>query len=705
MDFDDQIRVLQAAQGDPARLALATVDLAYPALPDAERGAIKEALEAAAVPHWCDELILATLLQIPPADAAARFAHLRGLRVVEPFPARGLNAVNVHEASRLALRKAVAADPRERFGELGRRSVAYFATDLTPSGRIEWIYHLLGVDPDCGATELKKLDRDQTSSPYPKDQYALAAALQELEDTGLAQGRARVWALLVIAWTRVGRGEAAQLGDAARKALSLARNAADPRAEADAQCLLGSVLRAQGKLTDAQAAFGENLAISRGLAEQDPTNAGWQRGLAVAHRWVGGVLQAQGKPTEAYAALGEYLAISCRLAEQDPTNAGWQQELAVAHDFVGCVLQAQGKLTKAQAAFAEALTISHRLAEQDPTNAGWQRGLAVAHGRVGDVLQARGELTEAQAAFARALAISRRLAGQDPTNAWWQRDLVVVCDFVGCALQAQGKLMEARAAFAEALAISRRLAEQDPTNADWQRALAVALSRVGDVLMKAQGNLTEAQVTFGEALAISRRLAEQDPTNVGRQRDLAVACGRVGGISRATGKLTEARAAFGEALAINRRLAEQDPASVDWQWGLAVAHDRVDDILLAQGKHGEALEVVGELERMAPTTSEKSGAEAVRQALKFRDFALGIALKLREGDPQSVSYGRTVAMSLFLSFQQAQSAGDKGMANQCLAGCRKVLYALITLGCQLDPPMMQIYQQINEAAGGPLSKT
>ena len=75
MDFAEQLRVLQAAQGDPAKLALATVDLAYPALSDAERAALKESLEGAAIPHWCDEAILAALLGItarkaPPGSPA-----------------------------------------------------------------------------------------------------------------------------------------------------------------------------------------------------------------------------------------------------------------------------------------------------------------------------------------------------------------------------------------------------------------------------------------------------------------------------------------------------------------------------------------------------------------------------------------------------------------------------------------------------------
>jgi Flp pilus assembly protein TadD len=105
----------------------------------------------------------------------------------------------------------------------------------------------------------------------------------------------------------------------------------------------------------------------------------------------GGVLQAQGKLEQAQAAFAEYLAISQRLAEQDPSNAGWQRDLAVAHSKVGGVLEAQGKLEQAQAAFAECLAISRRLAEQDPSNAGWQRDLAIAHSRVGGVLEAQGK--------------------------------------------------------------------------------------------------------------------------------------------------------------------------------------------------------------------------------------------------------------------------------------------------------------------------
>ncbi len=107
------------------------------------------------------------------------------------------------------------------------------------------------------------------------------------------------------------------------------------------------------------------------------------------------MLAAQGDLKEARAAFAEALAISRRLAEQDPSNAGLQRELAAAHIRVGDVLAAQGDLKEARAAFAEALAISRRLAEQDPSNAGLQRDQAVAYNRVGGVLEAQGEFKAA----------------------------------------------------------------------------------------------------------------------------------------------------------------------------------------------------------------------------------------------------------------------------------------------------------------------
>jgi tetratricopeptide (TPR) repeat protein len=468
MDFTEHLRVLQAAQGDAAKLTLATVDIAYPALQDAERAALKESLEAAAIAHWCDDAILATLLDITVDESAARLGRLRPLSVVEPFPARGKTAVNVHEAARLALRRALAASPDEKFRTLSARAVMCFRDDDTAPGRIEWIYHLLCANPEVGATQLEKLDREWSNQARPEERAALANALKELDETELVAGRSRVWVLLAIAWARASRGEDAQLGDTAVEALALARSCGDSRAEGDSQWLLGRVLVAQGKLTEALNAYRENLAISERMAELDPSDAGWQRELAMAHGQVGDVLLMQGDLTRAEREYSNCSSILRRLVNSDPLHAVWQSDLSTTLASVGFVLEAQGRLTEAQAAHEAALAIRQRLAELDPGNAGWQSDLAVAHNRVGGVLEAQGRLTEAQAAHEAALAIRQRLAELDPGNAGWQSGLAVAYNRVGGVLEAQGRLTEAQVAYEAALAISQRLAELDPGNPDLQ---------------------------------------------------------------------------------------------------------------------------------------------------------------------------------------------------------------------------------------------
>ena len=422
MDFAAQLRVLQAAHGDPAKLALAAVDLAYPSLPDTERALLKETLAAAAIPHWCDEALLAALLGISVEASTARLVRLRGLNVVEPFPARGLNAVNVHEAARLALRKAMAEEAGERFRALSGRAAATFADDFSPTGRIEWLYHLLCADPERGAAECEALDRKWSSAARPEDRYALALVLAELEASGLVAGRARVEVLLCVAESRSSRGETAQLQSNASVALALAKQCGHASGEARANSLVGDVFQAQGKLAEAHAAFEARMQISRRLAQLDPSNAEWQRGLAVAHSKVGDVLQAQGKLAEAQAAFGENLRISRGLAELDPGNAGWQRELAVAHSTVGDVLQAQGKLAEAQAAFAEGLKIFRALTELDPGNAGWQRDLAVACVKVARAEQELGRMTSAVAHFAEAQRVYAALVKAAPGFVEWVKE-------------------------------------------------------------------------------------------------------------------------------------------------------------------------------------------------------------------------------------------------------------------------------------------
>ena len=431
MDSVEQLQLIRNAHGDPALLAFATVDLAFPDIPDDDRVALRLALEAAAVPHWCDAAILAELIDDSGSLSPGQWARLKTVPVVEPFPARGVDAGNVHEASRLAIRKRLAETQRTRFIEFSARSARVFEADTRSIGRIEWIYHLLVADPERGAVELEDLDRAWSGTARHEDLAALSVTLTELDTSQMLRGRPLVRARLVVAQRRADLAGAASLGDLANQLLQAAEAIDDARLTGDAYSLVGDVAQARGDLAAAERAFTQDLTISERLAVLDPANTGWQRELAVAYSSVGDVAQDRGDLAAAEQAFTQSLAISERLAALDPANTGWQRGLAVAYSSVGVVAQARGDLAAAEQAFTQDLAIFERLAALDPANTGWQRELAVAYSRVGDVAQDRGDLAAAEQAFTQYLAISERLTALDPANTGWLGDLAVAHSRVG----------------------------------------------------------------------------------------------------------------------------------------------------------------------------------------------------------------------------------------------------------------------------------
>jgi len=166
--------------GDPALRALATVDQAFPGDSEAERGALRSALEAAAVPHWCDAAILTALIDDSGLLGPGQWALLKVLPVIEPCPEQGADAGRVAEGSRLAIRRRLAGTERARFLELSRRMAHRLAADTRPASRIERIYHLLAADAERGIVELTELNRRWTAEARHADLMALARVLTEL---------------------------------------------------------------------------------------------------------------------------------------------------------------------------------------------------------------------------------------------------------------------------------------------------------------------------------------------------------------------------------------------------------------------------------------------------------------------------------------------------------------------------------------------
>jgi tetratricopeptide (TPR) repeat protein len=476
-------------------------------------------LIAAAVPHWCDHAFLAALLETTPEEGDRLLGHLCTLTVVEPFPARGARAVNVHETARHALREQLRKTDPARWKALSIRARAHVANGTESHARIEALYHLFAIDQIAAAAACQALDREFADSGRPEVRHALAIALRELSYGGWLQGAAQVEALLCPLQVRSWRGEAAQLESEARAVVELARGASHTSGVCRGLEILSDALEAKGRLDESLAVSRECLAISQRMASADPSNAVWQREVAGAHRRIGDIAEEQERLDDALGAFAEYLAILQRLASTDPFHAGWQIALGVAYNRVGGIAQAQGRLDDALTAFAAYLDISQRLASTNPSHADWQRELGVAYNNIGAVAEAQGRFDRALAAFRNALAVAQRLAEIDPSNVSWQRDLATAYNRVGNVAEEQGRLDDALAAFRDELAISQRLAATDPSNAGWQRALAVAHNKFGQVLQDI-GDQEGAQSNYKSAVVIMERAVALAPETDKWKQDL-----------------------------------------------------------------------------------------------------------------------------------------------------------------------------------------
>jgi tetratricopeptide (TPR) repeat protein len=559
MDFAEQLKILEAVQGQPGALALALIDITFYALPEGERSELKEALQAAAVPHWVTPAILAHLLEVSEDIAAERLARLRQLTVMEPFRARGEGACNVHESTRLALRQQLWSDEHTRapFIALSARAWQWFAQQPDPAERIEALYHHFIAEPQTAATAWDKLHR---ALYQPQHRQSTATALAEHLSAQMLSGTAQAAALLAHGWWRESRGDYSGLLAQAEQALALAGD--DLWLQADASCLKGRTLQNRGELAVALQAYQHHQALMLDLTQHDPDNAGWQRDLSVSYNNLGSVKQAQGDLAGAAQGYQQCNAIMLARSQRDPDNADWQRDLSVSYNQVGSVKQAQGDLAGAAQAYQQYNAVMLALTQRDPDNADWQRDLSVSYNNVGSVKQAQGALAGAAQAYQQALAIRLTLTQRDPDNAGWQRDLSVSYSNVGLVKQAQGDLAGAAQAYQQALAIMLALTQRDPDNADWQRDLSVSYNQVGSV-KQAQDDLAGAAQAFQQALTIRLALTQRDPDNADWQRDLYVSQWNLGYLREQQNDWPAAAEQYAQVLAVAERLQQADKLNAE----------------------------------------------------------------------------------------------------------------------------------------------
>ena len=337
MNLEEQQFVLQATGGSPALLALTTVDLTHRDGSEEERARIKHALLLAAVPHWCGRDLLAMLLKTTPESSEHMLTRLRVLTVVETFPARGADAINVHEATRGALRLHLRSTDPVLWQQASAVACEYVACNAEPHARIEALYHTFATAPDSAAIECDKLAYE-FANVNPEGQYALALVLQELLAEGWLDGAARLQAMLTVLETRGSREERATTESEVRHVLQLALATGSTVAIARAQCLLGDALLSAGNVKDAATAFQAYRSLASQVVSAGVDDLRWRRELGKAHAKIGEVQQREQNYEQAFSSFRASFEVAQELAILEPTSALRQRELSVAYARVERIL-------------------------------------------------------------------------------------------------------------------------------------------------------------------------------------------------------------------------------------------------------------------------------------------------------------------------------------------------------------------------------
>jgi len=514
MDLDEQqmLRILSEANGDPVRLALSTVDITYAALAESERARIRDALLAAAIPHWFDEQILSAVLDTSIEEGALLTKQLSSLPNVESFLARGVDAHDVHEASRLLFREHLRSARPDLWKTYSERAHDYFRTGTEAHLRIESLFHLFAENSESAVIHCRALDRAIRNSLDTRS--ALCLALNELTAAGWLTGAALVEAIGIPLWYRASRGEVSLLETEALGLLDLARRHAHPSRLADVLILVGDVCVTHAQMDRALDAFDESHSILRKLTKQNPTDIDWNRSLSVSLERLGDHAMRQGEPLVALDRYNECLTIAERLALRDPGNIDWQRDLAVSLSKLGELAFSESDFPSALQRFTASLAIRRSLADRDPSNSTSQRSLSVSLSKLGALAMKLEDYAGALERFSECLRIRERLVLSDPSNLEWQRDLSLTLERLGDIAMVRNDPVSAWAHFTASLDISRQLAENDPTNAEFQSDLAIShikRSDVADASSHAQLKEDESRAAFTLLDDLSRRGIRLDP--------------------------------------------------------------------------------------------------------------------------------------------------------------------------------------------------
>ncbi len=349
-----------------------------------------------------------------------------------------------------------------------------------------------------------------------------------------------------------------------------------------ARLYLGDACRVQGRLDEAEAAYGAALVSLRALAEQAPSDVDRQRNLALCLVRRGNILELAG---DAGAARRDYTAAVALYRSLDGSGSGpaaARVDLASALDKLGDILRLSGDMPAARRAWEESLAIRRGVLQADPDQPVALRYLSFSLLNVGDASNAQGEHDQAEACFLEALQIRRRLQALHPQSALAQKELTVALERCGNAAMSRADFGAARGFYDASLELDRLRVAQDSSNFKARLDLAISLVKCGDVALSQQRVQSCAEF-YHESLRLLRSMSAEQPRSIKARTALIQVIEQLGELQRESGDFEAARATLAEGRELILAAVQQDTTNAELRQALASISLRYGDVQFTSG--------------------------------------------------------------------------------------------------------------------------
>jgi serine/threonine protein kinase/tetratricopeptide (TPR) repeat protein len=341
-----------------------------------------------------------------------------------------------------------------------------------------------------------------------------------------------------------------------RQAVALARSVAaeDPtgKARVDVAQALVYLGDAQAESEDFAGALGsyvEAQQILASLVANYPDNAALGRALAHTHQQRGDLLRTEGRIAEATAAFNDALKVQQALLARDPGEEKYKLDVAstkvILAELAGDTRVHDDNLEH----IASMMPIVRSMLAKDPESPRRQRDVAFGLRIASELKLKRGQIDEAMRDLGEAVALQEKILRSDPENVIVQDEMAKVLAQYGTTAHRAGKTSEAIVALERALTMRRKLADSEGESAG-RRKVAEVLSELVAPYRQA-GRSDDAIAAAREAVELyeQRLTIHADPAN---REPLVRALDLLADTCAAAGRTQEADAA-------RRRRAQLSP--------------------------------------------------------------------------------------------------------------------------------------------------